>query len=40
MAKRSVAAMIHAEDEAEDTDDLDDCFGISVDLIDERLYLG
>lgn len=40
MAKRSVAAVVHAED-ADDTDDLlDDCFGISVDLIDERLYLG
>ncbi|KAJ8734453.1 hypothetical protein PYW08_013703 [Mythimna loreyi] len=40
MAKRSVAAVVHAEDDDERDELLDDCFGISVDLIDERLYLG
>ncbi|XP_022826135.1 dual specificity protein phosphatase MPK-4-like [Spodoptera litura] len=38
MARHKVAAVeVHAED---DDFSPDDCFGISVDLIDERLYLG
>uniref|UniRef100_A0A2A4J9H9 Uncharacterized protein n=1 Tax=Heliothis virescens TaxID=7102 RepID=A0A2A4J9H9_HELVI len=38
MAKVNVTDVeVHAED---DSIDQDDCFGISVDLIDERLYLG